>query len=91
MVLVALAERRLTSQFLHRSGLIRVPATISLSHFIDGCFGKRGIAWIRVNKNMGSASRSQKSKAHVREQGGIFAHELYQLRMGRLEFFDGFL
>ena len=32
-----------------------------------------------------------KSKAHVREQGGIFAHELYQLRMRRFEFFDGFL
>jgi len=32
-----------------------------------------------------------KSKAHVREQGGIFAHEFYQLRMRRFEFFDGFL
>jgi hypothetical protein len=45
----------------------------------------------RGEQKNGISKPLSKSKAHVREAGGIFAHELYQLRMRRFEFSDDLL
>ena len=91
MVPVALAERRLTSQRLHRSGLIRVPAAHFFVALHRRMFRQARNCVDTGEQKHGISKLLPKSKAHVREQGGIFAHELYQLRMRRFEFFDGFL
>lgn len=78
-------------QNLQDGGVHRVPVT----HFFVALH-RRMFRQARNCVDTGEQKRGiskplTKSKAHVREQGGIFAHELCQLRMRRFEFFDGFL